>query len=154
MHNYNMTWPNFELTRKRELQGDIFYFLSLKSDAVPPSSVPTKLLSFQVTARVTWYKDEKVVKDAKSIFQRGFHLCRRCRIVISLITTLRRPHTNFKDKNRPEDRQGAVYKIKCCDCQATYIGETSRILWGCVRATRLLHDEVPGIWFTSCLYSS
>ena len=23
------------------------------------------------------------------------------------------------------------------------------ILWGCVRATRSLHDEVPGIWFTS-----
>ena len=22
-------------------------------------------------------------------------------------------------------------------------------LWGCVRATRSLHDEVPGIWFTS-----
>ena len=23
-------------------------------------------------------------------------------------------------------------------------------VWGCVRATRPLHDEVPGIWFTSC----
>ena len=23
------------------------------------------------------------------------------------------------------------------------------LLWGCVRATRSLHDEVPGIWFTS-----
>ena len=30
----------------------------------------------------------------------------------------------------------------------------SSLLWGCVRATRSLHDEVPGIWFTSCLYSS
>ena len=32
-----------------------------------------------------------------------------------------RPFTNVKDKDKPEDTQGAVYKIKCCDCQATYI---------------------------------
>ena len=36
--------------------------------------------------------------------------------------------TNVKDKDKPEDRQEAVYKIKCCDCQATYIGETGRNL--------------------------
>ena len=33
-----------------------------------------------------------------------------------------------KDKDKPEDRQGAVYKIKCCDYQASYIGETGRNL--------------------------
>ena len=44
------------------------------------------------------------------------------------ITTLRRLLTNVKDKDKPEDRRAAVYKIKCCDCQASYIGETSRIL--------------------------
>ncbi|CAH3145583.1 unnamed protein product, partial [Porites evermanni] len=32
------------------------------------------------------------------------------------------------DKDKPEDRQGAVCKIKCCDCQASYIGETGRNL--------------------------
>ena len=42
------------------------------------------------------------------------------------ITTLRL--TNVKDKGKPEDRQGAVYEIKCCDCQASYIGETGRNL--------------------------
>ena len=26
---------------------------------------------------------------------------------------------------------------------------TIKIVWGCVRATRSLHDEVPRIWFTS-----
>ena len=36
--------------------------------------------------------------------------------------------TNVKDKNKPENRQGAVYKIKCCDCQSSYIGETGRNL--------------------------
>ena len=37
--------------------------------------------------------------------------------------TLRRLLTNVKDKDEPEDRPGAVCKIKCSDCQATYIGE-------------------------------
>ena len=44
------------------------------------------------------------------------------------ITTLQQLLTNVKDKDEPNDRQGAVYKIKCCDCQATYIGETGRNL--------------------------
>ena len=39
-------------------------------------------------------------------------------------TTLRRLITEVKGKDKLEDRQGAVYKIKCCDCQATYVGET------------------------------
>ena len=42
--------------------------------------------------------------------------------------TLRRLLTNVKDKDKLEDRQGAVYKIKCCDCQASYIGKTGRNL--------------------------
>ena len=46
------------------------------------------------------------------------------RVAHKPITTLRRLLTNVKDKDKPEDRQGAVYKIKCCDYQATYVGET------------------------------
>ena len=37
-------------------------------------------------------------------------------------------HTNVKDKDKPENRQEAVLKIKCCDCQANYIGETGKNL--------------------------
>ena len=37
-------------------------------------------------------------------------------------------HTNVKDKDKSENRQEAVLKIKCCDCQATYIGETGKNL--------------------------
>ena len=33
------------------------------------------------------------------------------------MTTLRRLLSNVKDKDGPKDRQGAVNKIKCCDCQ-------------------------------------
>ena len=50
------------------------------------------------------------------------------RVAHKPITTLRRLLTNVKDKDKPEDRQGVVYKIKCCDCQASYIGESGRNL--------------------------
>ena len=44
------------------------------------------------------------------------------------ITTLGHLLTNVKDKDEPNNRQGAVYKINCSDCQASYIGETDRNL--------------------------
>ena len=50
------------------------------------------------------------------------------RVVHKPITTFWQLLTNVKDKDKPKDRQGAVYKIKCCDCQASYIGETGRKL--------------------------
>ena len=40
------------------------------------------------------------------------------------MTTLRQLLSNDKNKDGPEDKQGAVYKIKGCDCQTTDIGET------------------------------
>ena len=40
--------------------------------------------------------------------------------------TLRQLLTNVKDKDEPNNRQGAVYK--CSDFQASYIGETGRNL--------------------------
>ena len=50
------------------------------------------------------------------------------RVAHKPITTFRRLLTNFKDKANPEDIQEAVYKIKCCDCQASCIGEIGRNL--------------------------
>ena len=44
------------------------------------------------------------------------------------IMTLRQLLTNVKDKDEPNDRQGTVYNIKCCDGQASCIGETGRNL--------------------------
>ena len=44
--------------------------------------------------------------------------------------------TNIKDKDEPRDRQGAVYKINCSDCHASYIGETGRNL-----TTRLIEHK-------------
>ena len=50
------------------------------------------------------------------------------RVAHKPITTLRHLLTNDKDKDEPNNRQGAVYKIKCSDCQVSYIGETGRNL--------------------------
>ena len=47
---------------------------------------------------------------------------------IYVLHTNPKPPYNVKDKDKPEDKQGAVYKIKCCDCQVSYIGETGRNL--------------------------
>jgi len=43
-------------------------------------------------------------------------------------TTLRHLLTNVQDRDEPNNRQGAVYKINCSDCQASYNGETGRNL--------------------------
>ena len=50
------------------------------------------------------------------------------RVAHKPITTFRRMLTKVKDIDKPEDRQGTVYKIKCCDCQASHIGEIGRNL--------------------------
>ena len=50
------------------------------------------------------------------------------RVAHKPITTLPRLLTNVKDKDKPKDSQGTVYKIKCCDWQATYVSEAGRNL--------------------------
>ena len=50
------------------------------------------------------------------------------RVAHKPMITLRQLLTNIKDKDEPRNRQGAVYKINCSDCHASYIGETSRNL--------------------------
>ena len=42
--------------------------------------------------------------------------------------TLQHLLTNIKDKDDPKDSQGTVYRIRCNDCNGTYIGETGRTL--------------------------
>ena len=51
------------------------------------------------------------------------------RVAHNPTTTLRQLLTNVKDRDKPNNRQGEVYKINCSDCQASYIGETGRNLW-------------------------
>ena len=50
----------------------------------------------------------------------------KIRVAHKPIFTLQHLLPNVKGKDKPEDRPGAVYKIHCSDCQATYIGATGR----------------------------
>ena len=50
------------------------------------------------------------------------------RVTHKPITTLCQLLTNVKDKDKPRNRQGVVYKINCSDCHASYIRETGRNL--------------------------
>ena len=77
-HNYNVKWPNFELTWARDRRGDKFYSPSLNSDAIPSLQFQPNFPTFK------WLG----IRAKKFIFQRRFHWCRRCRIVRSLLTEL------------------------------------------------------------------
>ena len=64
-----------------------------------------------------------------------------------------RPRENRNESHLP----CALLLVFDCWSSLVLCSETARerlLLWGYVRATRSLHDEVPGIWLTSCLYSS
>ena len=86
------------------------------------SNTQTNVNSGPVTTATIPY-----IRDTSETIARILQPC-NIRVAHKPITTLRRLLTNVKDKDKPEDRQGAVYKIKCCDCQASYIGETGRNL--------------------------
>ena len=76
------TWNDQFLSWLENGKGKVIY-LSLWTRTRSPlfNSNLTFLLS---SNWVTWYNGEKVLKDAKSTFQRRFHWRRRCRIVRSL----------------------------------------------------------------------
>ena len=58
-------------------------------------------------------------------------------------------------KFEPNDRQGALYNIKCCDCQATYIGENGRNQQEMVMSTikllkaDYLQNNHRNVWFSA-----
>ena len=67
------------------------------------------------------------IKGTSETISRILQPC-NIRVAHKPTTTLRHLLTNVKDRDEPNNRQGAVYKIKCSDCQAFYIGETGRNL--------------------------
>ena len=74
-------------------------------------------------------RDSTSVTTATTIpYIKGTSEAYNIRVAHKPITTLRHLLTNVKDKDEPNNRQGAIYKIECSDCQASYIGETDRNL--------------------------
>jgi len=71
----------------------------------------------------------------------NFFFCVNPLLVKLILTSLERP-------------RGLCIWLVLFQCAKYIIHKTGWYMWGCVRATRSLHDEVPGIWFTSCFYSS
>ena len=78
-------------------------------------------------------KDIKAIKEIKGIkgtsesisrILQSYNIC----VAHKSTTTSRHLLTNIKDRKESKNRQGAVHKIKCSDCQASYIDETGRNL--------------------------
>ena len=81
--------------------------------------VLSKEMFWMKTKTVIWFSFHMICETFTRILQ-PYNI----RVAYKPITTLWRLLTNVKDKDKPEDRQGAIYKIKCSDCKASCIGET------------------------------
>ena len=98
-------------------------FVTRSTHSNTDSNTQTKVNSGPITTETIPYIRGTSETIRARILQRLQYTC--CTQTDNHLTTT--ILTNVKDKDKPEDRQGAVYKIKCCDCQATYI-ETGRNL--------------------------
>ena len=92
-----------------------FYYVNLYDSDVTETSEPSE------EAGPCPYRYENMDNNNKAV---------RTKLKVSQIVLATQTGNWFcdLDKEKPEDRQGAVYKIKCCDCQASYIAETGRNL--------------------------
>ena len=58
--------------------------------------------------------------------------------------TLRRILSHPKDRIPDDEKSSVVYKINCCDCDASYVGETGRALKTCVLEHRRAMEKQQG----------
>ncbi|CAH8631966.1 unnamed protein product [Schistosoma mattheei] len=65
------------------------------------------------------------------------------RVFFRTNNTLRSKLVRIKDPIHKDDQQNCVYEIKCNDCNATYVGETSRQLNVRVKEHKLCLKHIP-----------
>ena len=102
--------------RKNNCNCDFIKLITYKDHEINETSYRTT-----TTATISY------VRGTSEIISRILRPC-NIRVAQRPITALRNLLTYVKDKDHPRDRQGVIYKMKCADCQGTYIGETGRNL--------------------------
>ena len=112
-----------------EQQGSLQFSCLVSHHALRTRKVHVIFLSFRVQILQIDNTSEDIKRTSETIAR--ILQPYKIRVAHKPITTWRQLLTNIKDKDESSDRQGAVKKIKCCDCQATYItyiSETGRNL--------------------------
>ena len=90
------------------------------------------------------------IKDSSETISRILQPC-NIPVAHTPTTTLRHLLANAKARDEPNNRQGAVYKIKYSDCQASYIGETCINLNTRVTEHKLQEIVMPTITLLSII---
>ena len=108
-----ITWPN--VWQSHFTQSD--YCSNLEEKSRPNNSSNN---SYTITAM--HYTLYTVRETSRILWPHNIQVAHKPMFTLRCLLTM----TNVRDKDKPEDRPGAGYKIKCSDCQVTYIGETGR----------------------------
>ena len=86
LHDYDVKWPNFIIRVFEDWNGKAINSTIPVWTRVWPPLFSSNLNPLLLSNWATWDNLEMVWKDAKSIFQQGFHGHRRCRIVRFLLS--------------------------------------------------------------------
>ncbi len=70
-------------------------------------------------------------------------------VALSSQNPLGKALSKVKDDIPMEDQGNLIYKLSCNDCDAVYVGETSRALADRIREHRALHTKFQKIWLNS-----
>ena len=94
---------------------------ALQSQHYDPNATNTNSTPV-TTATIPYFKGTSETIYIARILQ-PYNICVAHKPILNVLILM-----NVKNKDESSDRQGGVYMMKCCDCQATYIEETGKNL--------------------------